>query len=82
MRVVKKGKPISGFTCPHCKSTDGYYRYGDIGGTATIAYDSRGEEIEEDFELNWDFSGDMYIYCSNCNEEITKEVKEDWDLRY
>lgn len=82
MRIVKKGRPVSGFVCPHCKSTEGYYRYGDISGTATISYTSTGKEIEEDFELDWDFSGDMHIYCSNCDKEVTDEVRRDWDLRY
>lgn len=58
-------------TCPHCESSDGYYRYTRITGLGAFFYNADGS-IGDNIHLHdsLDYKEQKTMYCSNCHEKI------------
>lgn len=70
---------MSKIVCPHCGASEGYYSSGYISGTADCGYDAEGNELEDEFEIDWGYDsrmGGVAYYCNECNKDITKTIEK------
>lgn len=57
--------------CPHCKSTDGYYRYTRMSGTTALHYNADGTTGDNThLHDHLDYAEQKTMHCNQCHEKI------------